>query len=393
MVHLKWSPPVILQTGFRVFFLGAVVYAVVSMIFWFIFYVAGGNIFVAMPLTVWHGYEMVFGFSMAVIAGFLLTAVTNWTGLPTASGVNLLMLFALWVMARFLAFMPASFPTWPKDMCDAAFMLWLIIIVTRPIMAVKQWGQFAVLSKLILVFGCVLVFFYAFNQADILVQKKTLHFAVYMIVSLIFTISRRVMPFFIERGVGYPVVLRNHKILDQVSLILLVLFSILDVSWPNPLFMIPICLALFAVHGVRLWGWYTPGIWQKPMLWVLFVGYMFLIVGFLLKGLGSIWPQFHDAALHAFTAGGIGVFSLGMMSRVSWGHTGRNIAHPPRWLGVMYSILIAGVFIRVFFPIVDEKHYVAYVALSQCFWIVSYGLFLIQYFPVFVSPRIDGKWG
>src|ERR1039457_4460293 len=102
--------PVVLQTGFRLFFLGAAIYAVLSMAFWFLFYVVGGNIFIAMPSTVWHGHEMIFGFTMAVVAGFLLTAVTNWTGLPTLNGWPLLVLFLFWALARIFAFMPASFP-------------------------------------------------------------------------------------------------------------------------------------------------------------------------------------------------------------------------------------------------------------------------------------------
>lgn len=321
--------PVVLQTGFRIFFLGAAVYAVLGMAFWYLFYVAGGNIFVGMPLTVWHGHEMVLGFTMAVVAGFLLTAVMNWTGLPTLHGFPLLALFLLWVCGRIAAFMPAAFPTWPLILFNLFFMFCLTIAVMRPIVAVKQWGQSAVYSKLILIFVSACVFYTAVAHTDLLVERKALRFAVYMIISLIFTIGRRVVPFFVERGVGYPVTLRNSRTLDLICMVCLVVFSVLDVLWPQPQVIISLCAIIVCAHILRLSGWHTPGIWKKPLLWVLFTGYAFLIVGFVLKALAVLGHQPDDAALHAWTAGGIGIFTLGMMARVSWGHTGRNIGDPP----------------------------------------------------------------
>ncbi len=393
MNESKQSCPVVLQTGFRIFFLGAVVYAIVSMVFWLLFYTLGANIFVTMPLTVWHGHEMIFGFTMAVVAGFLLTAVTNWTGLPTASGTKLLVLFLFWLTARVLAFMPSSVPLWPKAVCDFIFMLLLTITITRPILKVKQWRQSAVVSKLILVLLCAVIFFLALRNSDMVVEHKSLRFAIYMIVSLIFTISRRVMPFFIERGVGYAVTLPNSRVLDITSLILLIGFSIFDIVWPQPVLIATLCLALVIIHSLRLAGWYTPGIWNKPLLWILFIGYLFLIVGFLLKIFVILGHRPDYSALHAFTAGGIGIFTLGMMARVSWGHTGRNVAEPPKQLSLIFMLLILGAIVRVFFPILNESNHILYIGISQALWIISYLLFLLVYFPILISPRPDGKLG
>ncbi len=393
MDKLKQASPVILQTGFRIFFLGAAVYAVVSMAFWFIFYVAQGNIFVSMPLTVWHGHEMIFGFTMAVVAGFLLTAVTNWTGLPTLSGTPLLVLFLFWAAARVLAFMPASVPTWPMALCDTAFLIFLSIAVMRPIIAVKQWRQSAVFSKLILVLLSGVVFYGGLFHADLETERKSLRFAVYMIVSLIFTISRRILPFFIERGVGYPVILRNSRILDLASLVFLIAFSAIDVFWNFPAIVTILCVLLVVVHMLRLVGWYTPGIWKKPLLWVLFVGYLFLILGFILKIFAVVGHRPDDAALHAWTAGGIGIFTLGMMARVSWGHTGRNIAEPPIRIGWMFVVIVLSAITRVFFPLINEQYYIMWIGISQGLWMLAFGLYFSFYFKVLISPRPDGKWG
>lgn len=388
----KTCPPV-LQTGFRIFFLGAAVYAVVSMIFWMVFYVLEKNIFVAMPLTVWHGHEMVFGFTMAVVAGFLLTAVMNWTGVQTLHGKPLLALFLAWAAARFFAFMPATFPLWPMVLCDTAFIIGLTIAVMKPIIQVKQWKQSAIFSKLFLLLITGTIFYIALYHEDLLAQRKSLRFAIYMMISLILTIGRRIMPFFTERGVGYPVTLRNNRTVDIASLVLLVAFSIMDVFWPQRWVVAGLSASLAIVHIIRLAGWHTHGIWKKPLLWILFIGYAFIISGFVLKVFAAITQQPDDSALHAFTAGGIGLFTIGMMARVSWGHTGRNIAEAPRQLPFIFVPIVAGAFIRVFFPIISEPHYVLWIAVSQVLWIIAFVAYLVYYFKVLVSPRADERWG
>ena len=393
MSSIRNNCPVILQTGFRIFFLGAALYTILSMFVWLSFYVLGGNIFVAMPVSVWHAHEMIFGFVMAVVAGFLLTAVSNWTGLPTLSGTPLLILFLIWLSARILAFMSSTVPSWIMAICDLSFLIFLAWAVVRPIVAVQQWRQSAVISKIILIFLSGIIFYLALSHADLLVERKSLRFAVYMIVSLIFTISRRVLPFFIERGVGYQVTLRNNKKLDIASLVLLVSFSILDVFWPQPQVIMILSILLAVIHSVRLRGWYTPGIWGKPLLWILFVGYLFLIMGFVLKSFTVILGVSDDLALHAFTAGGIGIFILGMMARVSWGHTGRNIAEAPQGLPFMFAPLILGAMIRVFMPIMFPDHYLWWIALSQISWMFAFSMFLLFYYRILITRRPDGKWG
>ena len=385
--------PVILQTGFRIFFLGAAVHAVLSMAIWYLFYVAQGNIFVALPLTVWHGHEMIFGYTMAVVAGFLLTAVINWTGQPTLSGTPLLILFLFWLLARILAFMPASFPLWPFMLCNIVFFSFLFVGVMRPVIQVKQWRQSAVFSKLFLIFVSGIFVYWAVIQADLLTQRKALRFAVYIMISLIFTIARRVMPFFIEKGVGYEVNLKNSKTFDIASVILLVAFSILDIFWPQPYVIATISLLLVFIHTWRLKGWHTFGIWRKPLLWVLFIGYIFLILGFAFKVMAVIANKPDDAALHAWTAGAIGLFTLGMMARVSWGHTGRVIAQPPRLIGIMFLVLLASAIFRTFLPIINEHHYIMWIAISQLLWMIAFTLYIGLYFKSLTTARLDGKWG
>ncbi|MDE2028553.1 MAG: NnrS family protein, partial [Candidatus Omnitrophica bacterium] len=366
---------------------------VMAMSVWMAFYVLGVQMNTVMPPAIWHGHEMIFGFTMAVVAGFLLTAVINWTGLPTLSGMPLLILFLLWLSGRVLAFLPRPFPIWPMTLSDTLFLLYLSVAVIRPIAAVKQWKQSAVFSKLILVLLAGLIFHMALSRFYTDVEQKTLLFAVYVITSLIMTIGRRVMPFFIERGVGYPVTLKNNVMLDRASLILLTAFTVIDVFLKWPLVVSVICALLVIVHTLRLSGWYTQGIWKKPLLWVLFAGYVFIICGFFLKIFEPWDHQCGDSALHAFTAGGIGIFTLGMMARVSWGHTGRNLAEPPRVLPLMFACIILSAFIRTFPPLLNGSPYVLWIGISQVLWIAAFSLFVIFYFRVLTSPRPDGKRG
>lgn len=383
----------ILQSGFRIFFLGAALYTILSIAFWMCFYIFGLNIFVALPVNVWHGHEMIYGFTMAVVAGFLLTAVTNWTERQTLTKIPLLILFAFWSAGRVFAFMPGdlSFPL--MSLCDNIFLVYLLFGVTRPVVEAKHWKAFAVLSKVILILICSILFYFSLKHNSLRMTHMGLTFTVYMVISLILTISRRVIPFFVERGVGYPVTLRNSKFLDLSSMCLLIIFSIGDVFAPR-LFILPaVTSALALIHILRLSGWFTPGVCKKPLLWVLFLGYAFIIIGFILKTIAYISAPSPDYALHAFTYGGIGIMCLGMMSRVSWAHTGRNINEPPSVLPLMFAVLFAGACARVFMPILDAGHFPVWIAVSQFLWIIAYGLFIVVYFPVLSSPRIDGKFG
>jgi len=176
-------------------------------------------------------------------------------------------------------------------------------------------------------------------------------------------------------------------------LIFLVVFSIADVFWPQPISIAILCIVLSVVHFLRLAGWYTPGVLKKPLLWVLFAGYLFLISGFILKIFSVVNHLPDDAALHAWTAGVIGIFTLGMMARVSWGHTGRNIAQPPRAVSVMFALIIASAIVRVFFPLMHEPNYILWIGISQILWMLAFGLYLAVYFKVLTTPRPDGKAG
>lgn len=379
--------------GFRPFFLGAAIFAIVSMTFWMGVYV------LQLPLPItristfqWHAHEMIYGFAMAVIAGFLLTAVKNWTGVQTLYGFGLLGLFALWALPRIL-FLFGTPLIFVAGFFDLLFALCLIGSTMYPIVKAKQWKQLGIIANLILLAvanGC----FYL-GAADLV--DRGAYFGIYgglfLIVGLVLFMGRRVIPFFIEVGVGYPVKLFNSKWLDLVIIVLYVTFLISEVLVGNSWMIALTSIGLFIANSFRLIGWHTRGIWKKPLLWSLFISFIWINLGFFLLALNVFLSLPNIVAIHAFSIGGIGVVILSMMARVTLGHTGRNVQNPPKTVTVALIILIAGAAIRVIAPLIAESHYVIWVAASQILWIAAFSIFIVTYFPMLVKPRIDGQFG
>lgn len=382
------------ELGFRPFFLLGCVFSIIATLFWMAMYTFGWS----MPMNdvspiAWHGHEMVFGYATAVIAGFLLTAVRNWTGVATINGVPLLLLLLTWLLARILSLSGSPLLFVWAAFFDILFLLGFLAAMAYPIAKSKQWQQSAIISKILLILiANILYYLGAFHILDQGISWG-LFSGVYIIIALIFTLARRVMPFFIERGVGYEVKLKNSSIIDSSSLFLLAALWISDVFLKQALLTTLFSFALAIVHSIRLYGWYTKGIWKKPLLWVLFLAYGMLILGFVLLALNYFRLYPTTIPLHAFTYGGIGMMTLGMMARISLGHTARNINKPPAILAWIFSILFIGALARVVMPIFIPSGYIYWIGLAQLSWIIAFTLFVYSYFRILIEPRVDGAPG
>lgn len=377
-----------LELGFRPFFLGAAVFAVLSILVWMGISAFGLNLRPGgLPAMTWHAHEMIFGYSLAVVAGFLLTAIHNWTDRPTLNGIPLLLLFLLWAGARILPFYPGA-PLESIAALDILFIIVLIISTSRPVLKARQWEHSG-----ILLIGALILFadlIYYFGAFGILKNGVSwgLTSGLYLILLLILTMGRRVFPTFIERGVGYPVRLTNRTWLDMAGTVLFVFFWIADILRPNAGSVALLAGLLFVLHTVRLAGWHTPGIWKKPLLWVLFLAYAFLVSGFALKAAVFVFHISPFLPIHAFAFGGIGLMTIGMMARVALGHTGRNVLAPPSGLFWIFSLLFIGAVVRVFFPLLDFSHYKIWIGLSQALWIISFSWWLYVYSPMLVRRDV-----
>ncbi|GAA0408210.1 NnrS family protein [Cocleimonas flava] len=371
--------------GFRAFFLGAAAYAVLSILIWFFVYSMGYQMPQSSITTMqWHAHEMIYGYSIAVIAGFLLTATKNWTGIQTLNGKPLLALACVWVAARITLFFGQIVAA---AVLDLLFTLWLSQSIVAPIIKAKQWSQLAIVIKLLLLFVTNALFY--LGAMGILAQGVNwgIYGGLYLVIGLILMMARRVVPFFIERGVDETVTLKNVKFLDLSSLALFLIFMVLELGNLSPQFSAYSAILLFIVNAIRLVNWHTPGIWKKPLLWSLYLAIWFICVGFLLFGLSYFLGISKFIAIHALSYAGIGAITLGMMSRVGLGHSGRDVSNPPKAVGIALGILILGAIVRVFFPLIDASHYLLWISISQGLWILAFVTFFITYLPLLTKAK------
>ena len=375
--------------GFRPFFLGAAYAAVFLMGIWGLLYTNVIELSNYYGIIDWHSHEMLFGFSIAVIAGFLLTAVRNWTNVDTISQTPLAFLAGIWVLARIVPFTPL--PGIFIAVLDVSFFFLLMLAVAHPIIKVKQWSNLIMVAILAL-----------FLLADILVQAQHLGFmakgviqgntlALYAILLIIQVLTGRVMPFFTRVVVPATKVVERPG-LEKVLLTTLVLLAAADTLALNPLLISFLAFVLLVAHLMRVMPWFSKPVLDTPILWVLYAGYLWLIIGFMMKVfVGFDWVT-NNLAIHAWTVGTIGITTYGMMSRVSLGHTGREMKPPKFAVAGFYLLMIAAI-VRVIFPLFSIANYILWIEISMLLWILAFALFAFAYTPILSRPRVDGRAG
>ena len=212
-----------------------------------------------------------------------------------------------------------------------------------------------------------------------------------MIVLLILIITGRVLPFFTQAVIpGFTS--KQWVWVEKPTIALMIFIAVLH-QLPTQAWLLSI--AYFILTGlqiIRVSGWHNPRVWKIPVLWVLYTGYAWLIVGFALSALSAanIFPA--NLATHALTIGVIGIFTLGMMSRVALGHTGRPMQTSSS-VNLAFILLNLSAVARVFGPVILPSQYIAWIYLSGSIWILAFLLFAVQYIPILLSPRVDGKPG
>lgn len=188
--------------------------------------------------TQWHAHEMIYGYAMAVVAGFLLTAVKNWTGIDTISGRPLLLLVMVWVSARLMPFIDYENSFYIMAVLDCLFFIALIIALSIPVFKVRQWKQLGVLSKILLILVSNILFYLGMAGYVPEGVRWGLYAGIYLILALVFMMARRVIPFFIEKSLGGSVRIKNSRVLDISSLIFFLVFMLADIIQPGGLLVV-----------------------------------------------------------------------------------------------------------------------------------------------------------
>lgn len=375
--------------GFRPFFLAAAWFAIGLIALW-LTVLAGGLTPGWLAPGIWHGHEMLFGYGGAVIAGFLLTAVQNWTGLATPSGKPLAAIFLVWLAGRLAFFLPL--PAMVLAALDLAFLPLLALVLARPLVRQRQLHNYPFPLLLAVLFVANALVHGEALGATTGTASLGLDLAAYAIVVMIVIIAGRVIPFFIEtRLVGA----RPHrgKAAQGIAIVATVL-GVAASEWlpPGPL-TATLCLLAALIHVMRLAGWHDRRLWSVPLLWVLITGYAWIPIGFVLLAAASIGiPLAGTSALHAFTAGAIGVLTLGMMARVSLGHTGRPMRASPA-TAIAFAAVNMAALVRVFLPGAFPASYLGWIEVSGGLWIAAFAVFAVTHTALWLRPRVDGKPG
>ena len=374
--------------GFRPFFLAAGIYAVLLMGLWLVV-LQGGLSLGALSPPVWHGHEMLFGFAVAVIAGFLLTAAQNWTGIPMPSGRPLAALFLLWLAGR-LGFLIPGLPAGLVALVDLSFLPLLALALALPIHKAKQLHNYPFpVLLLTLTVANALVHLQALGWTS--TARLGLYLATYVVVAIMVIMGGRVIASFTDNKLGTRA--RRWPLIER--LVPAVTLGALLAALIAPASLVTALLAAVAatVHGIRLAGWYTRKYWAVPLLWILHLGYAWITLGFVLLALSAAGMSAAAvSALHAFTAGGIGVLTLGMMARVSLGHTGNPLEPAPVMTLAFVAINLAAL-VRVVLPLFFPAAYAPIMTAAGVVWVAAFGVFVVVYAPKLLRPRADGKPG
>lgn len=385
---------VIFATGFRPFFFLAAIFALAWVPLWLLVIYGKLALVPAAGASIWHAHEMVFGYTTAVVAGFLLTAVRNWTSRPTASGGWLAALVVLWIAGRAVMLMGSILPVWLVASIDLAFLPALALAIARPILATRNKRNYG-FAPLLVALALINVLVHletakVFNG----VATVALRVAVDLMVLIIAIVGGRIIPLFTKNALDVKVRARDWS--DNLALWTVALVPLWRVlaalAGSSQLLALGALFAAMAT-AVRARGWGFSAALKTPLLAVLHLGHFFIPLGLLLVAVSSFGaPLPESAGLHLLTYGSIGVLTLGMISRVALGHTGRPLQVHPLMAAGYYGLAL-GALVRTVPQLGDANLYLKLLWVSGLLWCLSFAIYLLLFTRILWTPRPDGKPG
>jgi uncharacterized protein involved in response to NO len=378
--------------GFRPFFLLAAAFAVSILPIWMLAYAGAIDLNGYLDATYWHAHEMLFGFATAVIAGFLLTAVGNWTGRETATGLSLLGLCVLWLLGRVSLMAPRVFPHWLTAISDLAFLPALGVVIGWPIVASNNRRNLVMLGVLVALWLANLAIH--LDALGVLPggRERGATVGLDIILFLILVIAGRTIPMFTRNATGV-LSIRALPALDALTLTSMALLTVCDAALARR-DVVAVAAGLTSLLAVcRSLKWGARHAFKVPLLWILHVGYLWIPAGLVLRTVSLFSPAVPPSvAIHALTVGAIGGITLGMMSRVALGHTGRPL-RASRSVIVSFVLVTLAAIARVLVPLIDISYYRASVFIAGTLWTAAFGVHLAVHIPILVSRRADLKPG
>ena len=336
----------------------------------------------------WHAHEMVFGFTLAVMTGFLFTAVRNWTGRPTPTGAALAALVVLWVAGRVLVLTPFDAAA---AVVNVAFPLAVAVGIGRALIGSGNRHNLFFIALLVIMAAAAAATHLAQLRIAAVPAWLGLRIALDVILVVMTVLGGRVIPMFTRNGVPGALV-RSSTLVERIVPVSAVALLLCDlVAAPTSIVVIVVAIGA-AAQAVRVLLWRP---WQTrhvPLVWILHAGYAWIPLHLVLRGLGEFGLVAAPLATHALTVGAIGGLTLGMMTRTAKGHTGRAL-RADGWETAAFVSVTAAAITRVLIPLAWPSVYAAAVAASAVLWSAAYAIYAIRYWPVLTRPRIDGKPG
>ena len=373
--------------GFRPFYLLASIFAAVSILLWIGEY-AGYLPAAYSRDPVWHAHEMLFGYTIAVVTGFLFTAGRNWTGQPTPTGGLLAAYAALWIAGRVSVFTP--FPVAAAAL-NAAFPLAVAAGLAVPLAKSRNRRNYFFVALLVLLGAATLAVHLARLGVVTWPQRVSLQVGLDAVLFIIAVMAGRVVPMFTNNGIPGLRATRNPAI-ERLALGGVLALIVADFLQLASSVVGALVILVAAVHAVRLWLWQPWRTASAPLVWVLHAAYAWVVVHLALRALAAWDHVGAPLATHALTIGVIGGMTIGMMTRTARGHSGRPLV-ADRYEVACYVLIQLAALARVFGGMVFPDFYRATVVLSGLCWSSGFALYAIRYWPILTRPRLDGKPG
>jgi len=390
--HGKWA---LFGYGFRPFFLAAGLAGLLLIPWWAASLAWGAALGTSWPAHLWHGHEMLFGFIVAAIAGFLLTAVPSWTGARGFAGWPLAMLAALWVLGRVCVATSAVWPAWLVAALDLSFLPALAGFVLPALLRARNRNT-PLLVVLAALWLTDVAFYWGLARDDASLARHALVLGIDIVLLLVTVIGGRIIPAFTasgfkQHGVSCP--LRVWRGLTPLAVLGMVAVAGIDLWRPEGAAAGGVALAAALIQGARLAQWRGLRTLQMPIVWVLHLAYLWLPVGLALKALALLAGlAFAAYYLHALAIGAAASMIMGVMTRAALGHTGRPLT-VTRSIACAYGLLTAAAVVRVFGPGLAALRYALVMVLAAGLWTAAFVLYLWVYGPMLLKPRADGKPG
>ena len=386
-----YKGPAFLSYGFRPFFLGAALFTGLAVLAWIAIFAGRVSVDFLYSPREWHVHEMLFGYLPALIAGFLLTAMPNWTDRMPLRGAPLLLLFLLWLGGRLLMAFPWVGAT-TAAVIDGAFLVILAVYVWWEIAAAGSWDR-APIGVLVSLYACANILFHLSALRGSPTDSSE-RFALSVMTLMLTVIGGRLAPTFAreyleDRNLSpLPDVFSRF---DAVAIVLVLLGIVAwnlqpESLWAGTLLIVGGMASL--IRWLRWGGWRT---WQEPLVLILHIGYAWIGLFLVALGASILGVGFTpENAVHLLTTGAMGSMTLAVMTRASLGHTGRP-RHADRLTVAIYLLINLGALLRIFAPNPDTPTALTHtmLALSAFSWSGAYLLFAFHYGPYLVGPSLD----